>query len=138
MLQLSAPPRARARTLLYMSVCVCVRVYEVAHLHLMTLMNFPVPLTWWVPTHGWGKGWKSLLTPAEGHLIIAYQSTPALVLRLGVIKFPFDFPQRVRAAVRRISCWDVLTAGRDLFNFSKPSFNYTQFLILIFIIFALI
>ena len=99
-------PRARAHARISKSVCarvcVCVCVYEVAHLHLMALMNFPVPLTWWVPTHVWGKGWKRLLTSAEGHLIIAYQSTPALVLQLGVVKFTFDFAERVKAAVRRV------------------------------------
>jgi hypothetical protein len=121
-------PSTRAQARICMSVCTCVCVgvcvYEVAHLHLMALMNFPVPLTWWVPTHVWVKGWKRPFTSTECHLIIAYQSTPALVLQLGVIKFPFDFPQRVKTAVYRLSCWDRVTEGRDLFNLSKPSVNY--------------
>jgi len=133
MLQLSATPhscaRARAYARIYIWVCapmyvwVCVCIYEVTHSHLIALMNFPVPLTWWVPTHVWGKGLKSLLTSTEGHVIIAYQSTPALVLELGVIKFPFDFPHRVRAAVRHMLCWDVTTAGFGLFKFTKSSDN---------------
>jgi hypothetical protein len=102
-------------------VRVCLCVYEVAHLHLMALMNSPVPLTWWVPTHVWEKGWKRLLISTEGQLIIAGHSTPALLLQLGVIKFPFNFTQRVKTAVRCVSRCDGVAVECDLFNLSKPS-----------------